>query len=299
MAVLHRLPYSAPEGTGRSQNRVQPTAPPPACQPETRRHPEAGAAVWRTKWNPDPVGGIGKVNLASGLTLEYDGTVMKSLAYLRRTSLFEEFREEDLEQIRHIFQEREFQRNQVVLMADETTKYMYVIKYGGVKVVQTTREGRENILAVHHAGSTFGEMALLDGQTTPATVVALEDSKVVMISKENFDRVLLKNPQVVNALIQLLCQRLRESWRSIQVLKYTDAETRLRHILLDLATAEEGHDPAGRPIQLKMTHQELAEMAGTSRETVSRLISRLQRQGLLRISGHRYLLVDHAYWREA
>ena len=183
-------------------------------------------------------------------------------------------------------------------MAEETTKFMYIVKFGEVKVVQTSRDGRENILAIHHSGETFGEMALLDGNTTPATVVAMEDSKIITISKEHFDNVILKSPKAVQSLLRILCKRLRESWRTIQVLKFTDAETRLKYILMNLSYSDGIRGPDGVLINTKITHQELAELAGTSRETISRLISKLQQKKLLKISSHRCMLLNSSYWQE-
>lgn len=224
---------------------------------------------------------------------------MTSLDFLRRISLFKDLPQEELEGIQPIFQEREYKKNQVIFMEEETGKYMYIVKFGEVKVVQSSPEGRENILAIHHSGETFGEMSLLDNMTTPATVIAMEDCKIITISKANFDTVLMRNPQVVRSMLASLCFKLRDAWKIIQVLKFTDAETRLKHILLNLAQSEGIQQGDEICINVKVTHQELAEMAGTSRETISRLMSKLQNQSLLRISAHKFVLIGHPYWKES
>ena len=149
--------------------------------------------------------------------------------------------------MQHIFQEREYKKNQVIFMEEETGKYMYIVKFGEVKVVQSSPEGRENILAIHHSGDTFGEMSLLDNMTTPATVSAMEDCRIITISKIHFDTVLLRNPQVVRSMLAMLCLKLRDSWKIIQVLKFTDSETRLKHILMNLAQSE-GIQTGGRDL---------------------------------------------------
>jgi len=223
---------------------------------------------------------------------------MKSLNFLRRIHLFRDFTDEELRDIAPVLQERDYRRGEIVLLAEETSKYMYIVKYGEVKVVQSSKNGRENILAFHHSGETFGELALLDGQTSPATVVAKEDCKVVVISREDFHRVLMLNQKVLRCLIEILSQKLRESWKIIQALKYTDAETRLKFILINLSLSDGVQKPEGTLINTKVTHQDLAEMAGTSRETISRLISKLQQQQLLKVDAHRFTLLDDPYWRE-
>jgi len=200
--------------------------------------------------------------------------------------------------MRQIFQEREYKKNQVIFMEEETGKYMYIVKYGEVKVVQSTTDGRENILAIHHPGETFGELAMLDNLTSPATVVSMQDTKIIAISKAHFESVMMKNPKVIRSLLDILCGKLRESWKSIQILKYTDAETRLRHIFLSLARSDGIQEGNEILINVKITHQDLAEMAGTSRETISRLVSKFQSQNLLRISSHKFTLVGHPFWQE-
>ena len=223
---------------------------------------------------------------------------MTNVGFLRRIPLFKDFSVEELESILPIFQEREYKKNQVVFIEEETGQYMYIVKFGEVKVVQTSSDGRENILAIHHSGETFGEMSMLDGKTTPATIVAMEDCRIITVSKSNFENVLMKNPKVIVSILHIICTKLRDSWKTIQALKYTDSETRLKHILLGLAQTDGIQEKEGIQINMKITHQDLAEMAGTSRETVSRLISRLQGQDLLRISSRKLLLVENPYWRE-
>lgn len=223
---------------------------------------------------------------------------MSTLQFLKRIPLFRELSAEELEAWQGIFQEREFKKNQIVFLEEETGNYMYIVKYGEVKAVQTSTEGRENILAIHHSGETFGEMSLLDGKTAPATVVAMEDTRLITISKSNFDSFLMKNPKILLAMLQILSSKLRDAWKTIQTLKYTDAETRLRRILQNLVRSEGVQREDGIQINMKITHQDLAEMAGTSRETISRLLSRLQNQQLIRITARKLILLDHAYWRE-
>jgi len=223
---------------------------------------------------------------------------MKSVHFLRNIHLFKEFTINELGDIAHILQERDYKKGEVVFLAEETDEFMYIVKYGEVKVIQSSKDGRENILAIHHSGETFGELALLDGKTSPATVMAKEDCKIIVVSRTDFYKILLKNQKIVDSLLDILCQKLRESWNIIQALKFDDAETRLKFILAQLAHSDGTSKPNGILINTKITHQELAEMAGTSRETISRLISKLQRKRILRVTSHRCLLLDHPYWKE-
>jgi CRP-like cAMP-binding protein len=220
-----------------------------------------------------------------------------SIDFLKRIPLFHHLSQAELGGFQAIFQEREYKKNQVIFIEEETGKYMYIVKYGEVKVLQTTSDGRENILAIHGPGDTFGELSLLDNETTPATVVAMEDCKIISISKQHFESVLMKNPKVVEALLAILCRKLRDSWKTIQILKFNDAETRLKHVLVSLARVDGIWEADEALIHAKITHQDLAEMAGTSRETISRIISKLQAQNLLKIRAHKFVLTGADRWK--
>lgn len=223
---------------------------------------------------------------------------MVASGFLQRIPLFRNLSVEELETMRNVFQEREYKKNQVIFVEEDAGRFAYVVKFGELKVIQTSPDGRENILAIHHAGDTFGEMSMIDGKTTPATVVAKEDCRIISISKHHFDTVLMKNPRVILSLLQILCGRLRESWKTIQVLKYNEAGMRIKQLLLNFAKTDGVSRPEGILINLKITHQEISEMVGVSRETVSRAISRFQRQKYLIMDHHRFILLDHPFWRE-
>lgn len=222
---------------------------------------------------------------------------MTSIDFFKRIPLFHNLTAAELQNLQAIFQEREYKKNQVIFIEEETGQYMYIVKYGEVKVLQTTPDGRENILAIHGPGDTFGELSLLDNETTPATVVAMEDCKIISISKQHFEAVLMKNAQVVESLLTILCRKLRDSWKTIQILKFNDAETRLKHVLMSLARVDGQWEADEVLISTKITHQDLAEIAGTSRETISRIISKLQTQKMLKIRAHKFVLVGHDRWK--
>jgi len=133
-------------------------------------------------------------------------------------------------------------------------------------------------------------MALLDGKTAPATVSAMEDCRIAMVSGSDFQTCLMRNEKVVQQIIQVLCSRLRQVWTQVQSLSYSTADSRIRGALLQLSRKHGVPDARGVIIDLKITHQELAELVGTSRETVSRTLAQLRRDGLLRIESRRIIL---------
>jgi CRP/FNR family transcriptional regulator, cyclic AMP receptor protein len=212
--------------------------------------------------------------------------------FIRRVPLFSTLSDAEFVSLEHIFVLRSYRKNQVIFLEEDTGSYMYIVIAGKVKVTKSTAGGKETLLAIHRAGDFFGEMALLDGKTSPATVSAIEDCKIVTVSKTDFNNFLMRNDKIVRQIIQVLCLRLRQVWGQVQSLNYSSADSRIRSGILQLAKRHGVPDARGIIVDLKITHQELAEMVGTSRETVTRTLARLQKQGILTIDARRIIVLD-------
>ncbi len=176
---------------------------------------------------------------------------------------------------------REFARGEVILSEEDANSYMYAVIRGKVRVFQTTEDGKEAVLAIHGEGNFFGELSLIDGKTSPATVAATEDSTIALVSKKDFDA-LLQNHEFLQGLLKSLCSRLRDSWKRIQLLGIKNAEERLR-MLLFLLSEEPGAEASsdGVVLGMRLTHQNIADMAGLTRETVTRTIDKWLKKGTI------------------
>lgn len=212
--------------------------------------------------------------------------------FIRRVPLFATLSEGEFKGLEQIFHIKAYRKNQIIFLEEETGNYMYIVLAGKVKVTKATQGGKETILAIHQAGDFFGEMALLDGKTSPATVSAMEDCRIATIYSEDFHRLLMRNEKVVRQIIQVLCSRLRSVWAQIQDLTYSTAESRIREGIRQLSRRHGVTDARGIIINLKITHQELAEMVGTSRETVTRTLARLQDKGIITVEQRRIIVLD-------
>ena len=140
-------------------------------------------------------------------------------------------------------------------------------------------------------------MTLLDGKSQPASIVAMEDATVGLISKNDFERYFMKNENVLKEIITMLCERLRESWMMLRVLGLSDAETRLRAVLTYISSIYGIKDKRGLIIPLKLTHKELADYAALTRETVSRLLSRLSQSDEIEILENKTILLKSSFER--
>ncbi|MBJ6751633.1 Crp/Fnr family transcriptional regulator [Geomonas sp. Red421] len=210
---------------------------------------------------------------------------------LRTIPLFSHLSDGDFIEVQRRIVEKKFQKNQIVLLEEDTANFMYVVFSGKVRVVHLGGEGTERILAIHKRGDVFGEMALLDAKTAPATVISMEDSEIGLISKETFDAFFLMNQTVLVQLVAILCQRLREAQLVLKAITLPDAEQRLRSILNHLSLLHGVKDSRGTVIALRLTHKELAGYTSVSRETVTRLLHRLVQEGDLEMLQNRTILL--------
>ena len=209
---------------------------------------------------------------------------------IRSVPLFSTLTDAEFNQLAHIFVLRSYRKNQIIFLEEETGNYMYLVLSGKVKVSKAAIAGKETILAIHRAGDFFGEMSLLDGKTAPATVSAMEDAKIISVSGTDFHKYLLHNEKVLLQIINVLCARLRQVWQT-QSLSSSTAEARIRMGIYDLARKHGIRDAHGTIIDLKITHQEMAEMVGTSRETVTRVLAHLKEEGIIEINQRRITLL--------
>ncbi len=208
---------------------------------------------------------------------------------LRKIQLFFSLSDEELRLVSDKLILKRFRKNEIILQEEDTNEYMYIILDGKVKVVQTTEDGKEILLAIHQAGDSFGEMSLIDGKTSPATVIATEHSSAAIVSKKDFYSILETQKKVLNNLLLILCSRYRESWEKIQMLNYKNASHRVKILFLMLSEKYGEKTPEGITLNIKLTHQEIAEMTGMTRETVTRVIDKWQRDGEIHVLKNKFI----------
>ena len=206
--------------------------------------------------------------------------------------------DDELADLRRYVIEKQFKKNQVILYEDDTLNYLYFIYSGKVKVIQLSAEGQERIVAIRKRGEFFGEMAILDGMTAPATVVAMEETSVGFISARDFQNHLLQNRKVLMEIISMLCSRLREAWLMLKVLSFAGAEQRIKVVLKNAGDQFGVKDQRGTIINLKLRHKDIAELATTARETVTRSLKRLIEAEEIAILENKHILLKPAFFKK-
>jgi len=218
--------------------------------------------------------------------LSEDRTVL-----LKRIRLFHSLTDSELYDLSPKVLLREFRKNHIILHEEDTNSFMYIIVRGKVKIYQIADEGKEMILSVHGAGEFFGEMSLIDGKTDPATVAAMEPSLIAVISRSDFYDMLYSQKKILENLLELLCSRLRESWKKIQMLNFNDAAQRVKMLLHMLAEDYGEKTSEGTTLRIKLIHQNMADMTGLSRETVTRVLDKLKSSGEITITKDKLILL--------
>lgn len=218
------------------------------------------------------------------------------IEFLRNIHLFSSLTEEELRRVGKRVSIKEFGKNEVILREEDTNEFMYIILSGKVKVVQMTEGGKEIILALHHEAEFFGEVSLIDGKTSPASVLASEDSLVAIISRKDFYALLSGQSKVLDSLLQILCSRLRDSWSRIQLLNQKTASQRIKMLLLSLSRDHGEKTPGGLVLRIKLTHQDIADMSGLTRETVTKVLDQLKKDSEITVLKNKFIRLTSGFF---
>ncbi|HSY81759.1 MAG TPA: Crp/Fnr family transcriptional regulator, partial [Gemmatimonadaceae bacterium] len=195
----------------------------------------------------------------------------------------------ELQRFAEVTREKDYPKGSVILFEDDPGDSLYIVREGRVKVVLVGEDGREVILGVLGVGEHFGELSLIDDQPRSAHVIAMEDSKLLVLRRDDFRRRVEATPAVAWALLSELSRRLRRADGKIGGLVLLDVPGRIARLLLDFA--DEG---GGGTIDKPLTHQTIAQMIGASRETVSRAMREFQDAGWIGVERRRISVTDRA-----
>jgi CRP/FNR family transcriptional regulator, cyclic AMP receptor protein len=209
---------------------------------------------------------------------------------LKKVSLFQNVEDGELQKISSLLSPRDCPKDTHIVTQDEPGDAMFIIAKGRVKVVLYGDNGREVILTLLKSGEFFGEMALLDDLPRSANVIAHEDSQVLVLKRDQFaDHIKTSATTALNVMAEL-SRRLRRADEIIGNLATLDVYGRVAHIMIDLAKKDGEEVEEGILIRERPTQQDIASMIGTSRETVSRVLSEFQKRGFVEMRGREILL---------
>jgi CRP/FNR family transcriptional regulator len=187
---------------------------------------------------------------------------------------------------------RQFAPGEMVFAEGEPCAGLYVVERGHVRIFKTSASGREQVLSIDGPGSSVAEVPVLDCGGYPASGAAVDHATLLFIGRQDFQALCLAHPEVALKVLRVVGERLRRLVEIIEELSFTTVRHRLAAFLLRIAQREGTQSAAGVEFPLPGSHQELAAQLGTVRELVSRNLSRLQAEGLLRLDGRRVVVPD-------
>ncbi len=232
-----------------------------------------------------PLGGLG-IASATGISGRPD-----KVWYLRQTRLFDRLSEPDLRRLAQLSEMREYPRGEVILGLEPHPDLVYLVKAGRVKVVTRSPEGKEQVLALLDRGDIFGDLAPAESPA-PNRVEALDHAVVCTLQRTLFEDIIRSTPDIALKVIRILARRLRAAEQEIEDLALRNVPGRLSALLLRLAEAYGLQNDRGIRLSFRLTHQDLAQMIGSTRETVTIIMSRFQDDGLIAVERRTLIILD-------
>ncbi|MBD2863566.1 MULTISPECIES: Crp/Fnr family transcriptional regulator [Paenibacillus] len=205
-------------------------------------------------------------------------------ALIRKIPLFQDLNEEELKSISALFFERKYKKNTILFLEEDEGEELFIVRSGTVKIYRIDNN-KQITLALFRSGDFFGEMSIIEkGSTRSANAETLEPCVIYTLKRSTFYEYVDRNPGLCMRLLEITMNRLRRANEQIRNLTFLDVRTRVLKIVHQLSK-EYGEPKAGGVIQIsiKLTHQEIANMVGTVRESVTKVLQELQDDRIISI----------------
>jgi len=186
---------------------------------------------------------------------------------------------------------RNYSSKEIVYYQGDPNDKFFIILEGQVKISKFTAEGKEITIEILGKGDIFGYASLIENKCSESTVTTLTDSKMLVLNESDFISLLNDFPGVIQSILKNACLRLKNAYQHIENISSTNVQKRVIRILLELARQEGEYEGDKLVYNTKLTHQELANLAGTSRETVTRILTYLKKNGYITVTRSRITIL--------
>ena len=216
------------------------------------------------------------------------------LWYLKQCDLFQQLPPDQISVLERQCRVKAFPKSTPIYLPSDQADGVLLLAQGRVKIGSLTEEGKQSILAFIEPGELFGELAIMGGQEREEFAEAVEKSMIVLIPNDVMQQLLLRNPRVSLGITRLIGLRRRRIERRLKNLLFRSNRERLVHLLLELSEQYGNATPDGLELKIKLSHQDLASVIGSTRETVTVLLGEMQAEGLLKLGRRKIILTDAA-----
>lgn len=216
----------------------------------------------------------------------------RALGLLRKCDVLADISAEILSQLLPNVKVGTFRPRQVIYLPGDRAQGVHFLSSGRIKISKVTRDGKELTLAYRSEGDFFGEPCLLEGGPREEMAEAMDPSLTVEVDRELLDQLLRTNGLAAYRFTRALIARRKDLETRVEQLIFKDVGSKLAELLLNLGTEHGIADTRGTVVGLKITHQEMANLIGSTRETVSLTLSQFKRKGLIQTEGRKVILAD-------
>ncbi len=214
----------------------------------------------------------------------------EKIRLLSMVDVLEPLSEEELEEFSRHVPDMHVEQGRIFYTPEDRSEALFMLKKGRVRIYKVAPDGWEFTLAVVEAGTMFGEMALTAQRLQEAHAEAIEPSDICVLKREDLEILVRENPEVGLRMIRVLSERLRLCETRLEDFGLKDVPARLASLILQLAESEGVMTREGPTIPTHYTHRQLATMIGSSRETVTRAFTKLQKAGAVELK-HRHIYI--------
>ena len=219
-------------------------------------------------------------------------TAPNKLWFLKHIRLFDGVSPSEIQEMEKITRMEEVKKRQPLYLPGDPSSNVYLLKKGRVKIANTAPNGKEVTFDILEPGEVFGELDVLDDAPRSTSAETLDDAVICVIPRKDFDQYLAMHPTVMFKLTKLIGLRLKKIQSRVEDLVFRDVPARLAHLLLELSKSDGVAENQGIRLKVKLTHQEMANLIGCSRETVSASMGQFRDDGLIEMDGRTITLVN-------
>ncbi|THF76071.1 Crp/Fnr family transcriptional regulator [Cohnella fermenti] len=219
-------------------------------------------------------------------------TADKIAEFLRQAPLFHDLNERELQRIEEITVSRSLPRRATIFIEGSEKEAVYFIRNGLVKTYKTDENGHEQIVSFLKSGDMFPHTGFFNQNPYPATAETIAETNLLAIPVRQFEHLMTSTPSIAIKMMRVMGDKIRELQERLQVLSGQDVKHRVLIFLLQLADHHGVWRGSKITINLPMTHQELANSIGTTRETINRLLNQMHKDGILEVHRNRIVIID-------
>jgi CRP-like cAMP-binding protein len=221
-----------------------------------------------------------------------NGEDKRAIGLLRKCEVLSDIPVEALQVLAPTIKIGTYRPRQVIYLPGDRAQGVHFLAGGRIKISKVTRDGKELTLAYRTEGDFFGEPCLLDGGPREEMAEAMDSSTTVEVDRELLDQLLKTNGAAAYKFARALIARRKDLETRVEQLIFKDVGSKLAELLLSLGHEHGIADERGLIVGLKITHQEMANLIGSTRETVSLTLSQFKRKGLIQTDGRKVILSD-------